>query len=258
MKNLLFCGCIAACTLMLSSCLETGTQNYTGSNIPGVIRFDIKNMKTVIDANYFYPFGFYDPKIETMGFTEGDCIMFDYSVNLESQENANYQANGVIHGTLAGLSPVDLYYCSASMTDTTTLLDKEQPIAYAMDANMGWSVVANKLFLFSDFKYFTDQKTEWSMSYRPELIAEDDGYGKHVYSLFLRAALRVEGKAPELTTVVANAFDIGRFIEIITAQEKRAGSTAAYIKINYIKEIKSEAPVWTASELIQYPISQGE
>jgi hypothetical protein len=256
MKRFFIGGTLAACLLTVSSCLETGTQTYSDSNVPGVIRFDLTSMKTMVDASPFYPYGFFDPNVATMAFNDGDCILFDYNVDLNSAENSNYQTTGSIYGTVTKVSPVDLYYCTGNMRDTTALLDNEREIAYAIDASLKCDLVGNKIFLFSDFKYLTDQKTEWILYYNPELQPEKDEMNRRIYTLFLRAVVRTEGRAPETTSAVVNAFDIARFLDFVKNTEKSASSTEAYFKFNHIKEIKADSSfTWSTSDLIKYTVS---
>ncbi|GHT34056.1 hypothetical protein AGMMS49574_20860 [Bacteroidia bacterium] len=257
MKRLVLGGLLTACVLVLPSCLGDGGSNTrTLSNIPGVVRFDLKSMKTLVDAAEALPLGLYSPDVEARGFDNGDCVLISFSVDFNSAENVNAQTTGYLNIALSSILPVDQFPCDAHMRDTSVLLDNktEQAISYAIDSYLGYRLVNDKLFLFSDIDQLTDQKNNWILYYDPKLEAEKDGQGKRIYSLFLRAQIRVEGTKPNNPYAVPNAFNAGYFFEQVNAKELSAGSKIAYIKINHINKItrteQDTTFTWTSSELI--------
>jgi hypothetical protein len=258
MKKLSFIGLLSVCTLLFTSCLEGGSNEQSRNGVPGVVRFDAKIMKTVIDAPDFYPFAFYDPNMASLGLMEEDCVIFGYSVNYNDAANASFQTTGIIEGTITSISVLTQYSVQPSLIDTTKLMDQEQPIAYAVAASGGWLYLSNKLFLASEFKQKTDQKTNWLLYYDPELPTKEID-GKKVYSLFLRATLQTEGKAPEINGSVINAFEARRFFESISNFEKNQGKKEAYFQINYIKEIKEDSTfTWGQPEVLTFALSENE
>ncbi|MDR1919690.1 MAG: hypothetical protein LBQ65_08610 [Tannerellaceae bacterium] len=254
MKKLSFVGLLSVCTLLLTSCLEGGSNEQSRSGVPGIVRLDMKLMKMVIDAPDFYPFAFYASNMPTDA-NDGDCILFGYSVNYSDAINANYQTTGLIEGNLTAFSLLDQYPVQPAFIDTTQLLEKEQPIAYSVAANGGWLYLSGKLFLASEFKQKTEQKTNWLLYYHPDLPTQEIE-GKKVYSLFLRATLQAEGKTPEISGSVINAFDAKRFFDAISNMEKSQGNKEAYFQINHISEIKEDSTFsWKQPEVLTLTIS---
>jgi hypothetical protein len=255
MKKFLLGGLLSASTLLLASCLGGGGSNeISRSGVPGVVRFDMKTMKTVIDSYEFHPFSFYDPNIETLELFEGDCILFGYTVNLDNEANSNYQTTGIISGTMTAITPLDKYPLRPELTDTATLLEQERPISYAVANTGSYLYLSKKLFLQSTFKQKNEQKTNWICCYDPELPTKTID-GKKVYSLFLRATIQEEGKLNEAETSVINAFEAATFFDQIMSVEKGEGKTEVYFIINHIKEIKEDNSfTWAASEVLPLEI----
>lgn len=260
MKKHVLGGLLTACVLALTSCLGDGGSNTrTLSNIPGVVRFDTKSMKMMVDAAEALPLGLYSPDVETRGFDDGDCVLISFSVDFNSAENVDAQTTGYLNIALSSISPIDQFPCDSYMRDTSVLLNNktEQAISYAIDSYFAYRLVNDKLFLFSDVDQLTDQKNNWILYYDPKLEAEEDSQGKRIYSLFLRAQIRVEGTKPNNPEVVLNAFNAGHFFEQVNTKELSAGSKTAYIKINHINKItrteQDTTFTWISSELI--PIS---
>ena len=136
MKKLFYGGLTAACIMMLTSCLEGGSNEQQREGAVGVIRFDTKSMKLVIECPDFYPFSYYGPGLETtdLDLEDGDCVMFGYIVDFSSEANANYQTTGSVQGTISKISRLDQFACTPYLIDTTALMEKEQPIAYAVSS----------------------------------------------------------------------------------------------------------------------------
>jgi hypothetical protein len=259
MRKLFYGGLLAACVGCLSSCLEGGNTNeFSYSDRLGIVRFDMKSMRTVIAAPDFDPFTFYVPDLEAKGFSDGDCVIFSYSINLGGSENAGYQDRGYYQGVLSSVGRISQYMCEPYMTDTTQLIDKEQPVANAMSARGGGMYYSRKLFLVSDFSQKTGQKTTWSLYYDPEFpVAQNAADGRNVYSLFLRAAIQPngEGEAPIVSGSVVNVFEADHFFSQIDAREKALGHQDSRFKINYIKEIKEDGTfTWAASDVITFSL----
>ncbi|GAB6395442.1 MAG: hypothetical protein MdMp024_1754 [Bacteroidales bacterium] len=250
-------GVLLATTLLaLNSCLKGGKNEQSRSGVPGIIRLDMDNLVWVIDAPDFLPYGFYAPGIESLGFEEGDCLLFTYTVDLSSAENANYQSTGIIQGTFSSPVRVEKFSCYPYMniSDTAKLMDNENPIAAAIDPSYGCTYFSKTLFLFSQYEQLSKEETEWHLYYPPNMEAVEED-GKRVYSLFLRATVATEGTTPKTTETVVNAFDAYNFFRSINNME--ASNQEVYIKFNYIKEIKEDSTfTWAASSLISYIVPE--
>jgi hypothetical protein len=254
MKKLFLGVFLSLCAFMLNSCLEGGSNERSQSGIPGIIRWDTKTWKTVISAPEFGSFYFYDPQLETMGFTDGDCVLFGYTVDFSAEINSNYQNTGILQGTVSSIGGIDQYSCHSSLVhDTATLIENEQPIAYAVSTNGYSFYFSDKLFLTSDFSQNTDQKTSWLLYYDGELPTKTVE-GKTVYTLFLRAVMTDSGKPPIITGSIINVFNAGFFFDEIIHNEKskNQGNTDAYFQIQYIRDI--DAFTWEHSDVLSIPI----
>jgi hypothetical protein len=255
MKKLFLGGFLPLCVFMLSSCLEGGSNERSQSGIPGIIRFDTKIMRTVISAPEFGSFYFYDPQLETLGFVDGDCVLFGYTVDFSAEINSNYQNTGIIQGTVSSIGIIDQYPCHSSLVhDTAMLIENERPIAYAVSTNGYSFYFSDKLFLTSDFSQNTDQKTSWLLYYDGELPTKTVE-GKTVYTLFLRAVMTDSDKAPIINTSVINVFNAGFFFDEIMHIEKNQGNTDVYFQIQHIRDIKTDgAFTWEHSDVLSISI----
>jgi hypothetical protein len=251
MKNLFLSGCIAASLFTLTSCLDEGSDVVSSTTV-GVVRFDMKNAKLVIDAYGFGAYAFYDPQLATQTFMEGDCVLFNYSVDRGSAENANVETTGLYYGTLNGIEAIRSYPANYNgFVDTTALLPNEQAIAYAIDMSAGCQFVSNRLFVSSDLTIKTDQKNNWMLYCDMEnWLSKDANSNKNVYSFFLRTTITSEGISPEKNVAVINAFEMRNFWSNIQQSEKTAGNAEAILRFNYIKKIESDGTlVWDYSDL---------
>jgi hypothetical protein len=259
MKKFLIGGLLSACTLLVTSCLEGGSNEVSNSGVPGVVRFDMKTMKTVIDSPEFYPFAFYDSNMEKnvqlSELKEDDCILFGYRVNFSDEVNANYQTAGIVNGTLTSIALLTKYYVQPTIGDTSALLEKEQPIAYAVANTGGYLYLSKKLFLLSNFQQKDEQVTDWILCFDSSLPTKMIN-GRKVYSLFLRARILSEGKLTGADSVI-NAFEAGNFFEQIMFIEDAEGQSEVYFQINHINDIKEDGSfTWTTSEVLSLAIPQ--
>jgi hypothetical protein len=262
MKKFFYGGLTAACIMMLASCLESGSNEQQREGAVGVIRFDTKSTKLVIECLDFYPYLYYGPELETLTNptpADGDCVMFGYIVDFSSEVNANYQTSGIIQGTISKISRLDQFACSPQLIDTTTLMEKEQPIAYAVSSGGGYLYLSQKLFIVSDFSYKEKQQTQWYLYYDPELPVQSVD-GKNVYSLFLRATILVDDNNGSVQTGNAiNTFDAENFFNTTRNLEKIQGKDKVYFKINHVKEIKEDGTfAWAESDLLEINIPESE
>jgi hypothetical protein len=240
---------------MLASCLEGGSNEQSLSGVCGIVRFDMETMKTVIDAPGSP--SFYDPLLETQGLLDGDCVVFSYNVNFSDDINSDYQTTGIVQGTISQVYLIDQWSCFPYIIhDSTSLMENEQKIAYAISTSGPSFYFSEKLFLISDFEQKTEQKTIWNFYYDPELPAENID-GKTVYSLFLRATMKEAGKAPNLSGSVINVYNAGNFFRETTRIEKGKGKSEVYFLINHIKDIKEDgAFTWEKSNVCNIPIPE--
>jgi hypothetical protein len=257
MKKLFFAGLMSLCALVMVSCLEGGSNEQSQSGIPGIVRFDMKSMRTVISSPEFGSIYFYDPQLETLGFLDGDCVLFGYTIDFSSDVNSNYQTTGFLEGALSGIGLIDQHPCYSYMyRDTSVLIENEQQVAYAVSSKGYNFYFSDKLFLSSDFRQNTDQETEWLLYYDDELPTRTVE-GKDTYTLFLRTVVRDEGVAPIIDGTVINVFNASNFFDEVMRREKSKGNTEIHFYIYHIKEINEDGSfTWGYSDLSSLPIPE--
>ncbi|MDR2534191.1 MAG: hypothetical protein LBC81_05400 [Tannerellaceae bacterium] len=226
--------------------------------MPGVLKMDTKSMNMVIDAPYFAPYGFYAEGLNASGFAPDDCILFSFSLDLADPANADINSKGYYTGTVGEISRVDEGQFLGSMLDTAALLNAEQKIAYAVDANFGSNggyafIIANKLFLFSDITMMSKQENKWILhcDYANLEPQQDSSTGLNAYSFFLRSTIDREGQTPEQNNVSVNAFPMKSALDRIQELEKQGTNSEAILRIHFIKDIKDNGQtlVWDKSDL---------
>ena len=254
MKKLFFAGLLSACTVLLVSCLESGSNVQSRTGVPGIVT--VKADRTMIMVPDFYHSEFYDPSIGSLGLEDGDCILFGYTVDLSESANTYWQTSGVVQGSVSSTPYVVTQYpCLASMEiDTSVLREKEQPVAYAISGSGGTYYFLDKLFLSSDLTMNTEQKTFWDLYYDPDLPTTEIN-GETVYTLFLRAEITDPGKKPVVNGYTTSVFDIKQFIDTISKKNK--GNDKVFFKFDYINEIKEDGTfTWAQSEVLPFAISE--
>ena len=259
MKKLVLASCIIIASItMLTSCIGEGS-NQVSNWWYGVVELDSKTMKPVIASNAFNPYKFYSPTLSSLDLYPGDPVLFSFTYDLSDETNTNYGTTGLITGALnAAPSVLDEWYCDGHMQDTTMLLPDEQPIAYAIDQQYGLDLfylsTPKILFLNTSITQLTDQKMTWELYYDPELPVTEE-QGRRVYSLFLRATLRIAGKNPTQNAVVSNAFDMRTFYNTVVQKEKNQGNKTFSFRINHINKINEDGTFeWTVSDIVQRDI----
>jgi hypothetical protein len=243
-------------TFGLVSCLEGGSNVQSRSGVPGIVKE--VDQKLLITAPDFYPLDLYDANIQSLGFKNGDCVIFGYSVDFNDESNANYQTTNILQVGITNITLIDRYPCVSSMVyDTASLIENEQAISYAISSGGGNTLYfSDVLFLSSDISVNTEQKTRWYLYYDSDLPTKDID-GNTVYSLFLRAEIIEQGKAPVINGYATNAFDTKRFIETISSLEKTKGKDKAYFQIHHINEIKDDGTfTWAQSEVLPIGIAE--
>jgi hypothetical protein len=246
--------------MMLTSCLDGGSNERQRDGAVGVVRFNTKNMKLVIESPDFYPYLYYGAGVETQtDLADGDCVVFGYTVDFSSEANANYQTSGIVQGTVTTIARLDQFPCTPYLIDTAALMEQEVPVAYAVASASGYLYLSDKLFLVSNFSYREKQQIQWHLYYDPALPAQQVE-GKNIYTLFLRATVLADSNGITQNTTVINTFNAENFFSATQAIEKNQGKDLVYFKISHIKEINEEdsAFTWTASDLLEISIPQSE
>jgi hypothetical protein len=228
---------------MFTSCLEGGKNTYSDSTI-GIIRFDTKTFKSVLDIPG--QTSFYSPAFDSM--LDGACCYVVYEIDMNAPENTQevLQANGYYTVTVSYKEEIDKYSMQAVMTDTTKLLTDETAISNPNYSTLGY--LNGVLFLVHQLKKPSDQRTVWSLSYDPQNMSQDDN-GRHVYHVYLRSTIRIAGtKSPEDSGEPC-AYEMKNFMETAAQNEKNAGSTLFYIRFHYVSEIKDDVLTWNYSDI---------
>jgi hypothetical protein len=233
-------GFLAVNALLLTSCLEGG-QN-TGSDWDyGVVETSSLSYKRIITTSKWGPL--YSRVIDSdYSINDGDCVMINFSYNLNSADNQDASAKGYltvddqISYGLIDQGIVNPY----SLTDTTRLLPNE--ITTFFDIENYNAYVREHLFMTPLFStILTDQKNRYDLSFNPDQPVEESE-GKRIYNFYLRVEKLEDGKAPaHENNGQTIAFNLSRIMSYINVVEKAQNKDAMYFKINYVAEFNEDS-----------------
>lgn len=255
MKKLLFGSTLAACLIVLSSCLDGGSNESSGSAV-GIIEY--KGMKPLIrvadgDSYANLVSSTYIDSEYTIN--DGDCCLFAYTIDEDSPENKNASTLGYRTATVSGYAKLTEVPEYPYLTDTTSLMENEIIINQMTIANF----INNRLFMeIVHNNSLTDQKVSYEISYdqnqKPEVVNS-----KKYYNLFIRARKTENGKSPSINLYTLTAFEIDRFIRSAIQQEKAANAKELNIKLNFISKFNADTTAvgeWGKLELLPYPFAE--
>ncbi|MDR2765531.1 MAG: hypothetical protein LBB90_10955 [Tannerella sp.] len=232
---------ITAMTLF-TSCLEGG-RNTTSGTIIGVVRFDTKTFKNVLDV---YGGTFYAPQFDTM--QEGTCCIIVYELDFNAPENdaTLLQTYGYYTVTISYKEDIDKYALSTVLTDTTAVMPEETAVMDPINSTLGY--LNGILFLAHQLKKASDQRETWYLSYDPQATVKEEN-GRQIYDVYLRTTVRVSStKTPEDGYDLC-AYDMKYFMENAAQRVKSTGNTSFYIRFNYVSEIKDDTLTWGYKDL---------
>ncbi|MDR2232299.1 MAG: hypothetical protein LBE56_04145 [Tannerella sp.] len=227
-KNIKLHGFVLLCVsaFMLTSCMEGEQGNRESGQLFGVVRFDEKSLKNVLDVSGFE--SFYSSLFTNE--IEGNCFLVNYELDYDLPENSfeSISTNGYITVQIADRISVPSFSLFSTVQDTATVLTSEVPIIESIyDITYSYNFyIKGMFFLISTLEAPSDQRMNWILSYDPEqLTTEENGF--RYYDLFLRSTIRVEGEETAVPTAFANGFDMKSYLEMVVDREKSLGSTSA-------------------------------
>ncbi len=254
MKRFFWYAAAVASIMVLTSCLEGGSNSRTGTTV-GVVRFDSKTMKNVLDNPVGYG-PFYSPSFSTVN--EGACIIAAYELNLDAAENASsvVKKNGYYTVNVTNKAELDKYtimrFSDTGAPDTAKIMEKEVPL---LNPNYQVSGYVNGcLFVSHTLKQPVDQKNYWFLSYDAEHRMKEEN-GVRIYDVFLRAKVKTAGTKSEQNVSVLNAYYVKDYIESAAREEKGKGNSAFYLRFNYVSSVKDSVLTWSKGEKVQMPVS---
>ena len=253
MKKLKFLGVIAMATVLLTSCLDGGNNEQSGSAY-GVIGFSMDAMGNVAYTGDNVPV--YASKFSDL--TDNECVLFAFNINYDDPANAGKKyltatvSQYVRLDNTGRVEPVD--------TAKTSIKKGELAVVDAgvVAGGVYSATIKDYLFLGSSHEKTTsDQTNSYFLQIDPtkEPQAVD---GKNVYDFFLRVVKKSDGKGTIGTNAFNYAIRAGGYISSLEAKEKAKGNEAFYFRINYIKEFNKDTTeaTWGKSKVLSYTIAK--
>jgi len=241
MKKKVICllsAAILAAMTTLPSCLEGGSNTMTDT-VVGVVRFDTKTFRNVLDvaANA----AFYSPAFANM--EEGACCHIYYELNYEDPSNTAEMlaANGYYTVTVMDKVELNRYSLRLGADTSLTAATDETPI---VEAGQVFGYVKGIVFMAHKLIRPADQRTDWEFSYNwnNPSVNED---GDNVYDLYLRAKIRIADTKTAEEAYESCAYDMKGFLESAAQVEKNLGKTLVILRFHYVSEINDGVATWS-------------
>ena len=234
--------------VMFSSCLDEG-RNIQGGTAFGVVRYDYATGLTLLDVAdaSFYSVRFQDT-------ADGACYFVQYELDYSKPENASDRvlASGYYSATILAREEVDRWGMSYFFTDTSMVLTDEIAIIEpTWDGECDY--VKGMFFILSTLKMPSDQRMKWNMSFDSENMVTEER-GLRFYDVYLRATIQHQGVRSPEETVVANAFNMGYYLDMAAKQEKGLGNNSFMLRFHYVSEIKDEQITWSTQNSVEVPV----
>ena len=263
MKKLFLGSLLAVCALLMTSCLDGGSNERSGVGY-GVIGYS-ETFKPVIKTGGvpFYAVevanAFNKTEIEI-----NDCCVFYYTLNSDIPENSSESlaANGYYTVSVTQYADIPKGYANSFVDDTATIIQNEMTTMSIDMSNTGILTDKNINMLFLSTiheNYFKDQKQELRLSYNRDQEPETVN-GDKVYNLFLRV-IKTEGdKSISSTQQLINAFDMNRFIQDFQYKEEQDSKKSLKYRINFANSFTKDSTQinWKASEVLTYTFPKEE
>lgn len=249
-KFKLSCSLVAlAASVLLTSCLgDSGNSTQSAETQFAVARTDSKVMKTVLDVYYYG--ALYSPSIELM-VNPGDCYFIDYQIDFSSPENVNVATNGYYVASIGKLTEIDKAFPIMQVTDTTALLENEQPVEKLAIG----TYVSGNFLLGMNFAQLKNQQTRWEVYYDPSQEGGETTSGERYYDLFVRAVKKVDGEGSSSTAVVYRSVQLKNFIEQCIEKEKANSKKTVNFNFNYLKSFNAKDSTDLKWEIVSVPFA---
>lgn len=237
---------LVAVMMLLTSCLGDSSNSGELYGVPGKIRYS--SGKLLIDTSTGT---LYTTQLSTSEYYDGDWVYVSFSYNMDTEENANAEANGYTHVTLlqspSKISEGQVY----GSADTTQVYTGEITLinpAYNAGHYQYFAYMDGDLMFTSEYSGLTDQRTSFQMYY--DYNQESYSYnGKNTYTFYVRAIETAEGKTPTITYYAPNYYNVSSVISSVNQREKAAGNSSFCLDFRYVKEIDEETREITWSSI---------
>ena len=224
--NVIVLWCVSV--FLMTSCMTGDGGNKQSGQAFGVVRFDMKAMKNVLDVNTYD--SFYSSLFAND--FDGDCFLVTYEIDYDLPENSyeSVLANGYLTVQLTdNPTPVNSKDVSFStfIPDTTKALTDEVPLIDGInDVAFEYNFyIRGMFFMVSSAEVPTDQKMYWNLAYDPEHLVSEENSQRY-YDLYLRSTIRRVGEESKKQTGFINAFNMKYYLEMIVQREKTLGATS--------------------------------
>lgn len=259
MKKLFSCSLMAICVLLMTSCLDGGSNQSSGVGY-GVIGYSSKTGKTIIKTGGV---PVYSAEVAASSNIQlNDCCAFAYTLDGDIPENSEeaIAANGYYTVTVSQYADIDKYSVTPYLKDTTLIEEKELTV---VSTDMGILKNYDGSIVFIDNKFFlgtyhdgfsSEQKQTLNISFNPDQEPEVVN-GDNVYDLFLRVVKTEDGKSSlSQTTQLLNVFDMTSFLNSFEYKEKQASKKSIKFRVNYINTLNEDKTkvTWKSSDVATY------
>lgn len=246
MKRLKFLGVAAVAALMLTSCLDGGSNEVSGVTY-GVVKYSTTSYKNLLHE--LTGMTVYHVNLESL--MDGDCITCYRKIN--QGDAANQSAGEYWTASELTYDKIDKGSVYYSVEDTTAYKAGEMS---AIEVGIV-GYVEGMLFVQSAHpNSASDQDVSMTLSYdrSGETVAVD---GQNVYDLFLRVQKISDGKSTKGNVAFNSAFRMDDFFAYASAAEKSKGKEVVNFRFNYIKEFNADTTqaTWATSKVINYQIT---
>lgn len=245
MKCFKFLGVAAVAALTLTSCLDGGSNEISGTTY-GVVEFSTTSYKNLLYE--LTGMTVYHSSLESL--QSGDCVICYRKIN--EGDAANQSASEYWTASELTYDKIDKGEVLYTVEDTSVYNAGEMT---ALEVSVV-GYVKGMLFLQSAHpSAASDQSVGMSLSFdRGGETATVDG--QNVYDLFLRVRKIADGKSTTGNVAFNNAFSMSDFFAYASAAEKAKGKETVNFRFNYIKEFNADTTqaTWTTSKVINYQI----
>ena len=247
MRKTVLYGVLAFCLVVLNSCLGDPATQLTMANQAGVVVTGYGPGKAIYTKGDVVVSSedFQNANVEN-----GECILFDYSIDYGTANNMEQGRIPVIlrllsmkydlGGSIVGTSIITL-------TDTSVVA-KDELLLSSLQARSAY--IRGNLFLFTEISnHPTNQVDSFSLSYNPDQLLGDD----NIYSLYLRT-IRIKADTTRgESMIIPCAFNI----EDLVKEAGKNNSDELKFRINYAYSFgKDSASInWKSSDVFTIDLS---
>lgn len=249
MSRSILYGILTFCMVVFVSCLGDPATSLTMANQVGVVATNVGPGKAVYvkGGDVISSEDFQQANVE-----EGECILFDYSVDYGAAENVDGGVNNgyitatIYENTISEVNQWNLF----NTLDTVSVEDNELLISSLQSRS---AYIKGRLFLFTEIKnHQVEQQDSFALAYNPLQAIDDD----QIYTLYLRAFLKEEVETENgQSMIIPCAFDIHDFVDKIA---KESSSQEVKFRINYTSAFGKDSlsVVWKSSDIFTIELSE--